>query len=112
VEVCGVRDYAIKIKEDRVVLIAIDALALWLPHELLSFYPRTRELPPRCDLIEERSVPGPYSRYFAVVAQHAKRARIQQKVLTAAGAQPDPARREHAQHMSVRKQHSIAVDSA
>jgi hypothetical protein len=40
-EVGGVRYYAIEIKEGGVVLIAIDALALWLPHESLSCYLRT-----------------------------------------------------------------------
>src|SRR5262245_6996055 len=67
---------------------------------------------PRRELVEERSVPNSYCRYFAVVAKHAQRARIQQKMLTTASKQADPARHQHAQHVSMREQCCIAIERA
>src|SRR5262249_14958770 len=52
------------------------------------------------------------SRYITVVAQDAQRACVQEKVLAGTRGQPDPARREHAQHMSVREQQNIATEGA
>ena len=47
-----------------------------------------------------------------IVAEDAQGARIQQKMLTATCRQPNPARRQHAQHVSVREQRDVAVDGA
>jgi hypothetical protein len=59
-----------------------------------------------------RSVPDPYSGYVAVVAQDTQGAGTQQKVLAAARGEPNPARGEHAQHMSVREQSNITINLA
>src|SRR4029077_35814 len=71
-----------------------------------------RTIAPRCELVEERSVPNSYGRYFAIVAKHAQRARTQQKMLATAGRQADPARHEHAQYVSMREQRCVAIDRA
>src|SRR5262245_29973640 len=47
-------------------------------------------------LVDESSVPGPHSGYFAVVGQHGQGAGIQEKVLPAARGQSNPARDENA----------------
>jgi hypothetical protein len=44
VDAGGIRYHAVEIKEDGVVLIAADALAIRLPHEPLSCYQRTTAL--------------------------------------------------------------------
>ncbi|MGZ3302119.1 MAG: hypothetical protein ACXVBG_14530, partial [Isosphaeraceae bacterium] len=41
VEVSGIGYYTVEVKKDGVVLVAIHTLALGLPHESLSRYPRT-----------------------------------------------------------------------
>src|SRR5262249_821225 len=64
---------------------------------------RSSRSPAHRALADERPVPDPHSRYLAVVAGDTQGTRIQQKMLAAARGQPDPARREHAQHMSVRE---------
>src|SRR3974377_2461620 len=58
----------------------------------------------RSDLVGNRTVPNLHGGYFAVVAQHAKCARSQEKVLTSARWQPYPACNAQAQHMPVDKQ--------
>src|SRR5262245_3150509 len=63
-------------------------------------------------LADERPVPDPHSRYRAIVAEDTQGTRIQQKMLAAARRQLDPARREHAQHMSVREWRDVVVDRA
>jgi hypothetical protein len=67
---------------------------------------------PLTDFWSERPVPDPYGGYVAVVAQDAKGARTQQKVLAAACRQPNPPRDEHAQHMSVREENDITLNRA
>ena len=54
-------------------------------------------------LIRQRPVPDSHSRYLTVVAEDAQRACIQEKVLAATRGQPNPARCQHAQHVSVRE---------
>src|SRR6516162_3438628 len=61
------------------------------------------DLPDHRALVDERPVPDPHSRYLAVVSEDTHGTRIQQKMLSAARGQPDPPRREYAQHMSVRE---------
>ena len=69
----------------------------------------TRSPAPRAStLAEQRPVPDPHGGYVAVVAEHAQGAGIQQKVLPGARRQPEPARREHAQHVAVREQRDVA----
>src|SRR3974390_3132142 len=62
--------------------------------------------------IHEGTVPDSYGRYIMIVAEDAQRACIQEKVLAATRGEPDPARREHAQHVSVCEQQDIAVAGA
>ena len=61
-------------------------------------------------LADKRPIPDPHGRYVAVVAEHAQGARIQQEVLPGARGQPEPARREDAQHVAVREQRDVALD--
>src|SRR5262249_60050332 len=73
---------------------------------------RSSRSPAHRALADERPIPDPHCRYRAVVAEDTQGTRIQQKMLAAARGQPDPARREHAQHMSVRDSREDAVDRA
>ena len=50
----------------------------------------------------------PHGGYVAVVAENAQGARVQQEVLAGARRQPEPARRQHAQHVAVREQRDVA----
>src|SRR5262249_60774501 len=69
-------------------------------------------VPHPCVLVEEWPVPDPHGGYGAVVPADPQVAGVQQKMLAAARGQPDPARHEHAQHVSVREQRKVAVDRA
>src|SRR5262249_4114112 len=111
VEAGGVRYHTVEVEKDGVVLVAGDhAPAVGLPHRTLSCYQRhpfplsrSSRSPAHRELADERPIPDPHSRYRAIVAEDTQGTRIQQKMLAAARGQPDPARREHAQHMSVRE---------
>ena len=46
------------------------------------------------------------------MVEHVQRARIQQEVVPAARGQPEPARREHAQHVSVREERDVTLGRA
>ena len=59
---------------------------------------------------EKVPIPDPYGRNFAVIAEHAQSAGIQEEVLSSPRRQPDPARRKNAQHMSMRKQSDVTLD--
>ena len=61
-------------------------------------------------LVDQGAVPDPYRRNFAVVTEDADCSGIQQKMLATARGQSDPACREHAQYVSVRKQRGVAID--
>src|SRR5208283_678230 len=60
----------------------------------------------------QRSVPDPDSGKFVVVGQNAQSARIEQEMRAGARWKPDPPRHEDAEHVSVRKQSDIPVNSA
>src|SRR5262245_61020205 len=60
----------------------------------------------------QRSIPDLDGRYLLIVAEHAQRTGIEQKVLPREHRQSDPARCEHAQNMSMRKQRDIARRTA
>ena len=99
----GVGYHTVEVKKDRIVSVARDDMRVFRPSPLLLKL---------WALIHQRPVPDFHSRYITVVAEDAQRACIQEKVLAATRGQPDPARREHAQHVSVREQQNVAVEGA
>src|SRR4030081_3284300 len=62
--------------------------------------------------LREGGVPDLDGWYLLIVTKHAQRAGVEQEMLPRARRQGDPARREHAQNVSVRKQSNVAGDLA
>src|SRR3954454_5304231 len=61
------------------------------------------------NLSADRPIPDAHRWDAAIIAENAECAGVEQKVLAAAGRQPNPPRDQDAQHMAVREQRYVAV---
>src|SRR6516164_3380096 len=65
-----------------------------------------------CVLVNEGPVPRPHGGNVAVIAKDTQGAGVEQEMLPGARGQPDPARNEHTQHVTVREHRHTARSGA